>query len=413
MRPTRPDLTYHGAVSGRDRLAVDGGPAVRETPLGYARPWIGDDDRRAVLDVLEGDLLTTGPKVAELERAFATYVGARHAIAMSSGTAALHAALSAAVLDPGDEVLVPTISFVATANAALYVGAKPVFTDVVPDSLSIDLEDASRRLTPRTRAIIAVDYAGHPVAHGLLHAFARAHGLRFIEDACHAPGATTDTGERVGSLADSTVFSLHAVKPIAAGEGGLVTTDDDVVARRLSIFRNHGITTEAAERERGGQHRYDMVALGYNYRLSDIHCALALSQLGKAEQFLQRREALVSRYEEALRGVEGVQAIRPRSGSRSAWHLFVVQLDLDRLSVSRDVVMRAMFAEGIRCNVHYLPIHLQPYYRENLGTKPGLCPGAERAYERLLTLPLFARMEDRDVDDVMNALRKVLGHYRR
>jgi perosamine synthetase len=395
------------------RPAIEGGAPVRTAPLAYSQPTLQEADRRAVLEVLGGEMLTSGPRIPALEARFATYVGAPHALALSSGTGALHAATFAAGLGPGDEVVVADLSFVASANAVLFVGATPVFADVREDTLGIDPAAVERNIGPRTRAVVAVDFAGHPVELDRLMAICRQHGLRLIDDACHAPGAVATDGRRVGSIADLTVFSLHAVKPIVAGEGGMVTTGDPELARRVRLFRNHGITSEAGERMLRGEFAYDMVELGYNYRLSDIHAALALSHLDRAEALLCRREKLVARYQAGLRDLEGVRPVLPLPGSRSAWHLLSVRLPLERLTVDRAAIHRALVAEGIRANVHYRPIHLQPYYRGRLGTGPGLCPVAEASYERLLSLPLFSGMSDRDVDDVLEALGKVLRWYSR
>jgi perosamine synthetase len=373
-----------------------------QAPLPYGRQWIDEDDIRAVVETLRGDWLTTGPRVEQFEQAFARRVGAKHAVAVSSGTAALHAAMSALRIGPGDEVIVPPLTFAATANCVLYQGATPVFADVEPDTLLIDPEQVKRKITSKTKAIIAVDYAGQPCDYDRLRGLCWRHGLSLVADACHALGGERN-GRKVGTLADLNTFSLHPVKPIAAGEGGVVSTDDAEMARRLRSFRNHGIDTTARERAAEGGWRYDMTELGYNYRLSDIHCALAHSQLRKLTGWVERRQSIAARYDELLASLPGIQPLAVRGEASHAYHLYVVQAFAP--APSRETVFKRMRAAGIGVNVHYIPVHLHPYYRQRLGTGPGLCPVAEAAAERILSLPLFPKMTDSDVDRVVEALR--------
>ena len=386
------------------RLAIDGGRPVRSTFLPYAHQQIDDDDVAAVAAVLRSDWLTTGPRVPEFEAGLTAATGARHAVAFSSGTAALHGATVVAGLGPGDEAITSPMTFVATANAVLYAGAEPRFADVDPTTLLIDPEAVAAAINPRTRAILPVDYAGHPADYDRLRAIAdRAPGgpLTIIADASHSLGATTD-GRRVGTLADLTVLSLHPAKILTTGEGGAVLTDRDDLADRLRRFRNHGIATELAART---DWTYAMVELGYNYRLTDIGAALGSSQLARLGAFLERRRALAARYLERLADHPFVQPPTVVPGVDPAWHFCYAQLRLERLAVDRGVVYRALRAEGIGVNVHYIPVHAHPFYRERY---PGLSfPVAEAAYERLLTLPLHAGMTEADVDDVIEALDKV------
>lgn len=392
-----------------DALALAGGIPVRDTLLPYAHQLVEDDDVEAVVAVLRGDWLTTGPAVAEFERAFAERVGAAEAVSFSSGTAALHAAAYAAGLGPGDEAVTTPLTFAATANAVLYLGATPVFADVAADDLMLDPSEAERRVGAHTKAIVVTDYAGQPARLRELRELADRHGLCLIEDACHAVGAGYD-GRPVGSIADLSCFSFHPVKHVAAGEGGMVTTQDPERARRLRLFRNHGITTDFRERAAAGGWAYEMVDLGFNYRLTDIHSALGLSQLAKLDGSIARRKEIARRYDAAFAELP-LRPVAPRPGNDHVYHLYVVLLGLESLRVGREQVYAALRAEGIGVNVHYIPVHLHPYYRERLGTAPGTLPVAEDAYERMLTLPLFPAMSDRDVEDVIAAVRKVTGAF--
>lgn len=394
-----------------ERLAIHGGSPVRSSMLAYGRQWIEEDDVAAVTAALQSDWITTGPRVADFEEALATRVGARHAVAVSSGTAALHAAAFAAGIKRGDEVIAPPLTFAATTNAILYQGGVPVFADVRPDTLTVEAAEVERKITPRTRALVLVDFAGHPCDLDRLFALARAHNLVVIEDAAHALGAEY-CGRPIGGLAELTTWSFHPVKHLTTGEGGMVTTNDRRLAERCARFRNHGISSDAMDRFRGGEWYYEMVDLGFNYRLTDLQCALGLSQLRKLDRFLARREAIAARYREALSGVPGLalQAVDPHV--RHGWHIFPVLLDLERLAADRRAIFSALRAENIGVNVHYIPVYWHPYY-QRLGYQKGLCPVAEGIYERLLTLPLFPRMEDRDVEDVIAAVTKVLGYFSR
>jgi perosamine synthetase len=399
-------------TSSKELLAVDGGTPVRSTLLPYGRQSIEEDDIQSVVDVLRSDWLTTGPKVSEFEEAFAVRVGAKSAVSFSSGTAALHGAAFAAGLKPGDEAITTPMTFAATANCVLYQGATPVFADVSADTLNLDPEKVAARITPHTRAIIAVDYAGHPADLDAILNLAARHGLLVIEDACHALGAEYH-GRRVGSIADMSVFSFHPVKHVATGEGGMVTTDREDLAESLRRFRNHGISSDARQRQAEGQWHYEMVLLGFNYRLTDIACALGLSQLKKLEMNLARRREIADRYTRAFRNLDGVVVPSVRSNVNPAWHLYPIRVNPDRLNAGRAEIFRALRAENIGVNVHYIPVHLHPYYRDQLGYRSGEYPVAETAYEQLISLPMFHAMSDRDVDDVIVAVSKVIAAYSR
>jgi perosamine synthetase len=373
---------------------------------------VDEEDVQAVVSVLRSDWLTTGPKVAEFEEAFASYVGTQFAVSFSSGTAALHAASFAADLKPGDEAITTPLTFAATANCALYQGATPVFADVVADTLNIDVSEIARKITPRTRVILPVDYAGHPTDLDPILEIARRHGLIVIEDACHALGAEYKQ-KRVGGIADMTVFSFHPVKHITTAEGGMVATNSSQLADTLRRFRNHGISSEARERQSAGQWYYEMVLLGFNYRLPDVLCVLGIQQLKRIEANLARRREIAVQYTAAFRDMRGLQAPKARLHVNPAWHLYPIRLNVEGLSVDRAEVFRALRAENIGVNVHYIPVHLHPYYRDRFGYRGGEFPIAEDAYSRLISLPMFHSMTDQDVFDVIAAVKKVVGSYER
>ena len=375
----------------------------RANLLPYGRQTIEEDDLGAVHVVLRSDWLTTGPKVAEFERLVADHVGVREAVAVSSGTAALHAAMHALGLTAGDEVIVPAITFAATANAAVYVGARPVFADVLRDNLLIDPRSVAERITPRTRAIVAVDYAGHPCDYDALQALAARHRLPLVVDACHALGGAY-RGRPVGSFGVMNVFSFHPVKHITTAEGGMVTTDDPALAERMRRFRNHGIATDHRQREKTGSWFYEMTELGFNYRLSDLQCALGISQFRKLSGWIERRREIARMYDEAFAGLPAVRPLQTAPDVGHAYHLYVVRVSDDRARVFAD-----LRREKIGVNVHYVPVHLHPYYQQQFGTGRGLCPVAEHAYEEIISLPMFAGMSAGDVHDVVAAVRHVVN----
>jgi perosamine synthetase len=396
----------------QELLAVDGGTPTRKTLLPYGRHSIDEDDIEAVVDVLRSDWLTTGPKVAEFEEAFAARVQSKYAVSFSSGTAALHGAAFAAGLKPGDEAITSPMTFAATANSALYERATPVFADVSADTLNLNPEEVKARITPRTRALLPVDYAGHPADLDAILELSGRHGLVVIEDACHALGA--EYRQRpTGSIADMTVFSFHPVKHLATGEGGMVTTARADYAEALRRFRNHGISSDARQRQRDGQWYYEMVALGFNYRLTDVACALGLSQLKKLEVNLRRRREIAARYAAELDALPSVVVPAVHAEVNPAWHLYPIRLKLERLCAGRAQIFHALRAENIGVNVHYIPVHLHPYYRERFGYVGGEYPVAEDAYERLISLPMFHGMTDQDVDDVIAAVKKVMQAFAR
>ena len=398
----------------------------------YARQWIDEEDIQAVVKVLRSDWLTTGPKVAEFEQSFADFVGAKEAVAVSSGTAALHSVMYAIGIGPEDEVILPPMTFVATANAVVFQGGTPVFADVNPNTLLIDPGEVERKITSRTKSIIAVDYAGHPCDYDVLRDIADRHGLVFIEDACHALGASFK-GRRVGTLADLTVFSFHPVKHITTGEGGMVTTDDPELADRMRIFRNHGITRDpemfSVQRsaftviknpkskiqnpKSDSSWYYEMQDLGYNYRVTDFQCALGISQLHKLPGWIARRQEIARHYDLAFANIPSIKPLSVMSEVNHAYHLYVIRLNLSDLTADRDTIFSALHGEGIGVNVHYIPAHLHPYYCQQFGTGPGLCPVAEGAYNQMLSLPIFSRMSDHEIEMVISTVQEVVSSYLR
>ena len=378
--------------------------------LRYAAQTLDDADRAAVDLVLRGDWLTTGPAVAEFEQALCDFTGARYAVAVNTGTAALHAACAAAGIGPGDEVIVPAMSFVASANCVLYQGGVPVFADLSADTLNIDPAAVVRLIGPRTKAIVAVDFAGHPCDYAALRDIAATHGLPIVEDAAHALGATHPLGP-VGTLSDFTTFSFHPVKHITTGEGGAIMTDDLERAKRMRSFRHHGIDLDLHARGTRNSWEYDVIALGFNYRIPDINCALGISQLRKLDDWIERRRQLAEAYRRQLSDCPMLELPTEQDGCRSAWHLYVVRLNLARIRCDRAQVFAALRAENIGVNVHYIPIPWMTQYAK-LGYRPGAWPVAEREYERVLSLPMYPAMTDTDLANVVEAIGKVWQTYR-
>ena len=374
--------------------------------LPYAKQEIDERDIQAVVDVLQSDWLTTGPAVDQFESRMADYVGVERAVAVNSGTAALHAMIHAFGIGPNDEVIVPAMTFAATANAVLYEGGLPVFADVDPNTLLIDVEDVERRITPRTKAVIAVDYAGQPCDYAGLRCLTEKHGLFLGADACHSLGGSY-LGQPVGSLADISCFSFHPVKPLTTGEGGMAVTDNPQWHSRMRAFRNHGIEQDHRQRNENGSWFYSMNQLGYNYRLSDLQSALGTSQLSRVAEWTDRRRRIAGWYQSKLKSVPFVKPLECRTESENAYHLFVVRWDRDASSVSRDDAFTEFRKRNIGVNVHYIPVHLHPYYQQHVGTRPGECPVAEAAYQEILSLPMFPAMAESDVDRVVRAAQEI------
>lgn len=394
-----------------EQLAIFGGQPVRKTPLSYGRQYIDDADIAAVAETLRSDFLTDGPRIAELEEKLCRVTGARYAVAVSNGTAALHLAALAADFKPGDEVIVSSITFAASANCIRYCGAKPVFADIDPETYNIDPKSVERLITPRTRGIVAVDFTGQAVEHDAIRRLCKEHSLTLIEDAAHAIG-TRYKGRQVGSIADMTCFSFHPVKTVTGGEGGAVTTDDERLYRRLARLRTHGITRNREEMANpcGDPWYREQVELGYNYRMTDFQAALLLSQLDKLPAFSARRKEIVAKYDEAFSRLPELFVQREIPESDTTRHLYILRLRPERLNCDRRQFFDALYAENIRSQVHYLPVYWHSYY-EKLGYKKGLCPNAEKYYAEVCSLPLYYSLTDEDVEDVIRAVKKIVAHY--
>ncbi|MGB9498861.1 MAG: UDP-4-amino-4,6-dideoxy-N-acetyl-beta-L-altrosamine transaminase [Dissulfuribacterales bacterium] len=368
------------------------------------RQSIDEDDIQAVVEVLRSDYLTTGPKVAEFEKAVADCVGVKYAVAVSSGTAALHCAMYALGIGPGDEVIVPPMTFAATANCVVYQGGTPVFADVEEDTLLIDPAEVEKKITPRTKAIIGVDYAGQPCDWDSLRAIADKYNLAFVADGCHALGAEYK-GRRVGSLADMTAFSFHPVKHITTGEGGMITTDNPEYTQKLKLFRNHGIATDHHQREEKGTWFYEMLDLGYNYRITDFQCALGISQLKKLPAFLARRQQIAAMYGEGFQDDPTIIPLTCNNEIFHAYHLYVVKV---ARKPGREMIFNYLRAAGIAVNIHYIPVHLHPFYRTIYGYEKGSYPVAEAAYDQILSLPIWPGLSDEQVDFVLKSIQLIL-----
>ena len=395
-------------------LAINGGKPIRDKMLPYGHQWIDQDDIKAVSEVLQSDWITQGPKVEEFENNFAKYVGARYAVAVNSGTAALHNACFAAGISKGEKVITTPITFVASANCVIYQGGTPVFADIREDTLNIDPEEIKKKITSDTRALIPVDFTGLPVDLEEILQIARKNNLIVIEDASHALGATYK-GSKIGSISDMTIFSFHPVKHIATGEGGMITTNNKKYYERLKLFRTHGITKDRDKLlNYDGPWYYEMQELGYNYRLTDFQCALGLSQLKKIDRIIQRRREIAQKYNSEFKDMPEIKIpqINP-ADSNPAWHIYMIQLYLERSKVGRREIFKALIAENIGVNVHYIPVHLQPYYQKRFSYHLGDFPIAENYYSRVITLPIFPKMSDHDVDDVIMAVKKVVQYYKK
>lgn len=372
----------------------------------YGHQCIGEDDIQAVVEVLRSKWITTGPAVGAFEKAVAGLVGAEYGVAVSSGTAALHTAVYACGIKPGDEVIVPSMTFAATANAVVFQGAAVVFCDVDSETLLLDPDIVEQKISPKTKAIIAVDYAGQPCDYDALREIAGRNKLVLIADACHSLGAMYK-GRKVGTLADLTVFSFHPVKHITTGEGGMVVTDNPQYRQRMTMFRNHGITTDHRQRDAKGSWFYEMVDLGYNYRITDFQCALGMSQLKKLPGWIKRRQEIASRYDRAFENLGPVEPLAVTTDVSHAYHLYVIKL----LDIERAKVFSSLRAAGIGVNVHYIPVHLHPFYRECFRTGQGICPIAEAAYKRIISLPIFPSMRDEEIEYVVSNLSRTLEQF--
>ncbi|WP_297517621.1 UDP-4-amino-4,6-dideoxy-N-acetyl-beta-L-altrosamine transaminase [uncultured Clostridium sp.] len=389
-------------------LAINGGIPVRDTYLDYGKQSISGCDIEEVIKVLKSGYLTTGPMVAKFENEVAKYVGCKYAVAVTNGTAALHIAMLASNIKEGDEVLVTPMTFAASVNCILYCGGTPVFIDIEKDTGNIDVSKIEEKITSKTKAIIAVDFAGHAVDIDSIMKIAKKHNLIVVEDAAHALGSEYN-GIKVGNKADMTTFSFHPVKPITTGEGGMVVTNSEELYKKLSLYRTHGITRDSGilENQEEEAFYYEQQSLGYNYRIPDINCALGISQLTKIDYFIKKRRSIVEKYNELLKEFDCIETPIEKDYSKSGYHIYVIKLKLDKIKKSRNQIFKELRAENIGVNVHYIPVYYHPYYKD-LGYKKGLCENTEEFYEKIITLPLYPKMKKKDIEDVITALRKIL-----
>lgn len=394
-----------------EKPAIEGGSPVREQKIYYGHQYIDEADIQAVVDVLRSDYLTCGPKIAELEKKLCDITGAKYAVVCSNGTAGLHMAVLAAGIGAGDEVITTPITFAASANCALYCGARPVFADINPETYNIDPASVEKCITDKTRAVVAVDYTGQSVDLEPLLKLCREKNLVLIEDGAHVIG-TTYQGKKNGSIADMTMLSFHPVKTVTAGEGGAILTNSEEYYRKLLLYRAHGITRDETlmEHSADGPWYYEQLVLGYNYRMTDMQAALLISQLDKLDLFSRRRKEIVARYNEAFAKLPGIVIQKEIPESDTTRHLYILRIKPEAFSIDRRQFFDALEAENVCCNVHYIPTYYFPYY-EKLGYRKGLCPNAEKLYEEIITIPLYYAMTDEDVESVIKAVEKIAGYY--
>lgn len=400
-------------AAAANQLALLGGAPIRATMLPFHRPCIEEDDEQGVLETLRSGWLAMGPKTKQFEKELAAYVGAPHCVAVNSCTAALHLALDAVGVSRGDEVVTTPMTFGATANVICHLGATPVFVDMERDTACIDAALIEAAMTPRTKAILPVDFAGQPPDLDAIMAIARKHGVAVVEDAAHSIGAEYK-GRRIGSIADLTAFSFYATKNITSGEGGALTTRNPAWAERASIMSLHGMSRNAWKRySAAGYQHYDYVAPGFKYNMFDLQAALLQTQFRKLDRFWTIRKAITMTLKAKLADVPEVLTLAERPGIKHAYHLFPIVIRTECLTTDRETVMRAMEAENIGIGIHYRGVHLHPYYEKSFGFRRGMFPNTEYYSDRTLSLPFFPKMTEADVDDVAAAVKKVIGHYRK
>lgn len=394
-------------------LAIHGGKPIRENQIRYGKQYIDEDDLKAVNDTLLSDYITSGPQVENLEQKLCELTGAKYAVAVSNGTAALHVACLAAGIQAGDEVITTPMTFVASANCALYCGAKPVFADIDRETYNISPASISEKITEKTKAVVAVDFTGQSAELDEIKEICKEKHIILMEDAAHAIG-TKYKGVPIGNISDMTTFSFHPVKTVTGGEGGAILTNDKNLYEKLYMMRSHAITRnlEFMENPSDAYWYYEQVGLGYNYRMTDFQAALVSSQLNKLNRFSTKRKEIVNKYNEAFKGMPEIRLQREIKESDTTRHLYILQLNLEKLNADRRMIFDAMKAENVCPQVHYIPVYYHPYYQK-LGYRKGLCPNAEWLYERILTIPLYYSLSDNDIDDVIQCVKKVIGFYRK
>lgn len=396
-----------------EKPAIEGGKPVRENFLPYGTQWLDEKEINEVIDSLKSNWITTGPKMRLFEEKFKEFKGSKFAVAVNSGTAALHVSTSSINIKPGDEVITTPLTFVASANCIVYRSGTPIFADIKKDTYNINPNEIKKKITSKTKAIIPVHFTGQPCDMDEITEIAEENNLYVIEDAAHAVDAEYK-GKKIGNISDLTVFSFHPVKNITTAEGGMVLTNDYELYEKLLMFRTHGISKNAVNRfGKSGDYYYDMQYLGFRYNLSELHACLGIHQMSKLESFQKRRREIVELYNKELNDLEEIILPYVKKEVKHSWHLYVIQLNLERLKVDRDHIFRALREENIGVNVHYIPVHYHSYYENKFGLKKGILPNVEWLFPRLLTIPLFPRMSDDDVNDVVNALKKVIYYYKK
>jgi UDP-4-amino-4,6-dideoxy-N-acetyl-beta-L-altrosamine transaminase len=396
-----------------EKPAIEGGKPVREDFLPYGIHWLDEEEIKEVISALKSNWITTGPKMRVFEENFKHYIGSKYAIAVNSGTAALHVSTSSIDINPGDEVITTPLTFVASANCVVYRGGTPIFADIKKDTYNIDPEKIKEKITPKTKAIIPVHLTGQPCDMDEISEIAEKNDLYVIEDAAHAIDAKYK-GQKIGNISNLTIFSFHPVKNITTAEGGMITTNNEELYEKLLMFRTHGISKDAVKRfGKSGDFYYDMKYLGFRYNMSELHAALGIHQLKKIKSFQKRRQEIVKIYNKELIDFDEIKLPKVKKDVQHSWHLYVIQLDLDKLKVDRDYIFKALREENIGVNVHYIPVHYHSFYIKKYGLKKGILPNTEYIFPRLLTIPLFPKMNDNDVYDVINALEKVIKYYKK
>ena len=396
-----------------EKPAIEGGKPIRESFLPYGTQWFDEKEINEVVDSLKSSWITTGPKMQLFEENFKKFKGSKYAVAVNSGTAALHVSTSSIDIKPGDEVITTPLTFVASANCVVYRGGTPVLADIKKDTYNIDPNEIRKKITSKTKAIIPVHFTGQPCEMDEICEIAEEHDLFIIEDAAHAVDAEYK-GKKIGNISDLTVFSFHPAKNMTTAEGGMVTTNNDELYEKLLMFRTHGITKDAVNRfGKSGGYYYDMQYLGFRYNLSELHASLGIHQLIKLPTFQKRRREIVKIYNRELENFDEITIPFVKKNIKHSWHLYVIQLNLEKLRVDRDFIFKALRAENLGVNVHYIPVHYHTYYQNKFGFKKGMLPNIEWLFPRLLTIPLFPKMSDDDVYDVINSLEKVLKYYKK
>ncbi len=395
------------------KLAILGGKPVRNDFLPPFRPMIGEEEIKEVVDTLKSDWITTGPKTHKFEELFKEYIGCKHAIALNSCTAGLHLSLVAIGIQEGDEVITSPFTFAATANVIVHQKAKPVFVDIEKNTYNIDPEKIEEAISDKTKAIIPVHYAGHPCEMDKILKIAKAYNLTVIEDAAHALGATYK-GKKIGTIGNFTSFSFYATKNITTAEGGMITTDNDELAEKVRMLSLHGISKDAWKRYSSeGSWYYEILYPGYKYNMTDVQAAIGIHQIKKLEQMRKRREEIAKRYNEAFGNMPKIIPPKVKKHVRHAWHLYPVQINTDLLRIDRNKFIEALKAENIGTSVHFIPIHIHPYYRDRFGFKREDFTNAEYVYDREVSLPIYPKMTDKDVEDVIVAVKKIVNYYRK